>query len=49
MSSTPVARELPPGPRVRHQAREAFAVMAFSAATSLGVATCLLLLTTLAR
>jgi hypothetical protein len=35
--------------RVRHQAREAVAVMAFSAVTSVGVATCLLLLTSLAR
>lgn len=35
--------------RVRHQAREAAAVMAFSAATSIGMATCLLLLTSLAR
>lgn len=46
MSSTPVA---PAVRRVRHQAREAAALMAFSAATSVGVATCLLLLTTLAR
>jgi hypothetical protein len=46
MSITPTA----PGPRrVRHQAREAAAVMAFSAVTSIGVATCLLLLTSLAR
>ena len=49
MSSTPVAPEVPGGPRVRHLAREAVAVMAFSAATSLGVATCLLVLTSLAR
>jgi hypothetical protein len=35
--------------RVRHQAREAAAVMAFSAATSVGVAAVLLLLTSLAR
>lgn len=46
MSSTPAA---PAVRRVRHQAREAVAVMAFSAATSVGVATCLLLLTSLAR
>ena len=43
---TPAA---PGGRRVRHQAREAAAVMAFSAVTSIGVATCLLLLTSLAR
>lgn len=35
--------------RVRHQARETAAVMAFSAVTSVGVATALLLLTSLAR
>ncbi|MFC6285599.1 hypothetical protein ACFP3Q_00735 [Nocardioides sp. GCM10027113] len=35
--------------RVRHQARDAVAVMAFSAATSVGLATALLLLTSLAR
>ncbi len=35
-----------PGPRrVRHQAREAVAVMAFSAATSVALASALLLLT----
>jgi hypothetical protein len=46
MSMTPAA---PGVRRVRHQAREVVAVMAFSAATSVGVATCLLLLTSLAR
>ena len=35
--------------RVRHQAREAAAVMAFSAATSIGVAVAFLLLTQLGR
>ncbi len=46
MSNPPAA---PAVRRVRHQAREAVAVMAFSAATSVAVATCLLLLTSLAR
>jgi hypothetical protein len=46
MSITPTA---PVVRRVRDQAREAAAVMAFSAATSIGVATVLLLLATLAR
>ncbi|WP_243060283.1 hypothetical protein [Nocardioides sp. SR21] len=36
-------------PRVRHQARDAATLMVFSAATSLGVATCFLLLAVLAR
>ena len=37
-----------PGPRrVRHQAREAVALMAFSALTSVALATALLLLTSL--
>ena len=49
MSSTPVSPVVREAPRVRHQAREAVAVMAFSAATSLGVAISLLLLTSLAR
>lgn len=50
MSSTPVAPTAAPAvPRVRDQAREAVAVMAFSAAMSLGTASCLLLLTSLAR
>jgi hypothetical protein len=46
MSITPTA---PVARRVRHQAREAAALMAFSAATSIGLATTLLLLTSLAR
>jgi hypothetical protein len=45
MSTTPVA----PASRVRHQAREAAAVMVFSAATSVGVATAFLLLASLGR
>ncbi len=45
MSVTPVA----PVRRVRHQAREAAAVMAFSAAVSIGLATAFLLLTSLGR
>lgn len=36
-------------PRVRHQAREALAVMAFSAATSVGISLVLLLLMILGR
>jgi hypothetical protein len=49
MSSTPIS-ELAPGTiRVRHQAREAAALMAFSAATSVGVAMTLLLLASLGR
>ena len=35
--------------RVRHQARDAAALMAFSAAASLGVAACFLVLAVLAR
>ena len=38
-----------PQPRVRHLAREAVVLMTFSAATSVAVAGCLLLLTTLGR
>lgn len=38
-----------PPRRVRHQAREALAVMAFSAATSLALAAALLLATSLGR
>jgi hypothetical protein len=45
MSITPVA----PVRRVRHQAREAAAVMAFSAVTSVGLAAAFLLLTSLGR
>lgn len=48
--SNPTATETPPAPRrVRDQAREAFAVMAFSAATSLALATALLLITHLGQ
>jgi len=49
MSITPAASGVPPVRRVRHQAREVAALMAFSAAVSVGLATCLLLLATLAR
>lgn len=42
MTSTPSDR--PPGPRVRHQARDVVAMMAFSAGTSLVVAVALTLL-----
>jgi hypothetical protein len=42
MSITPVAEVA--RPRVRHQAREAAALMAFSAATSVGIAGALVLL-----
>jgi hypothetical protein len=45
MSISPVA----PVRRVRHQAKEAAAVMAFSAATSIGLAAALLILTSLGR
>jgi hypothetical protein len=44
----PVEEEFPVR-RVRHQARDAATLMAFSAATSLAVATCFLLLAVLAR
>ncbi|MGH3348238.1 MAG: hypothetical protein ACRDO4_14765 [Nocardioides sp.] len=37
------------GPRVRHLAREAVVLMAFSAGASTALAGCLLLLTTLGR
>ncbi|HEX6148989.1 hypothetical protein [Nocardioides sp.] len=37
------------GPRVRHLAREAIVLMAFSAGASTAIATCLLLLTVLGR
>ncbi|MDP3890850.1 hypothetical protein [Nocardioides sp.] len=46
MSST---RAAPGTRRVRHQAREAATVMAFSAASSVGLAVALLLLTSLGR
>jgi hypothetical protein len=45
MSSTPAA----PVRRVRHQARDAAAVMAFSAATSMAVALTFLLVAILGR
>jgi len=41
--------EAPVARRVRHQARETIAVMAFSAATSVGLAVGLLLITSLGR
>jgi hypothetical protein len=47
MSITPVTHGITPaGPvrRVRHQAREAAALMVFSATTSVGIATAFLLL-----
>ena len=47
MSTTPIARGA--RPRVRHQAREAAAVMVFSAGTSAAIALVLLLLTTLTQ
>ncbi len=40
---------VPPVRRVRHQARESVALMAFSAATSFGFAAILLLLVSLGR
>jgi hypothetical protein len=45
MSISPVA----PVRRVRHQAKEAASVMAFSAATSIGLAAALLIITSLGR
>lgn len=53
MSITPVTGFAPveaaPRPRVRHLAREAAAVMAFSAVTSASLAGCLMLLASLGR
>jgi hypothetical protein len=49
MSITPVAPTRDGSRRVRHQAREAAAVMAFSAGTSVLLAAALLLLTSLGR
>lgn len=49
MSTTPVTHLPPAERRVRHQARDVLALMAFSATVSLGVSLCLLLLTTLGR
>ncbi|GAB6984722.1 hypothetical protein [Nocardioides pyridinolyticus] len=48
IAQLPVEEEVPVR-RVRHQARDAATLMAFSAATSLGVAGCFLLLAVLAR
>jgi hypothetical protein len=48
-AAPPTLAEESTAPRVRHQAREAATLMAFSAATSLGVAVCFLLLAVLAR
>ena len=48
IAQLPVEEEAPVR-RVRHQARDAATLMAFSAATSLGVALCFLLLAVLAR
>ena len=51
-AAPPTLAEEPPGgatPRVRHQARDAATLMVFSAATSVGVAACFLLLAVLAR
>jgi hypothetical protein len=45
MSTTTIGRPTPP--RVRHQAREAVTLMAFSALTSVALAAALLLLTNL--
>ncbi len=46
-SGSPGAAGAAPRPRVRHQAREAVALMAFSALASSAVAGCLLVLTAL--
>jgi hypothetical protein len=48
-ASPPSLTEESSPPRVRHQARDAATLMAFSAATSVGVAVCFLLLAVLAR
>jgi hypothetical protein len=44
-----LAEERPGVRRVRHQARDAATLMVFSAATSVGVAVCFVLLAVLAR
>lgn len=49
MSVTPVTEVPPAVRRVRHQARDAVAVMVFSAGTSLSFATAILLLMHLGR
>ena len=49
MSITPVTPAGPSGRRVRHQARDAVALMAFSAGTSLALAAALVLLAHLGR
>ena len=49
MSITPAIRDEVTRPRVRHQARDAVAVMAFSAACSLGLVLFLLLAVQLGR
>ncbi|WP_158305678.1 MULTISPECIES: hypothetical protein [unclassified Nocardioides] len=48
-AQAPIGPRVDPARRVRHQARDAATVMAFSAATSLGVALAFLLLALLAR
>lgn len=48
-AAAPSLTEESPAPRVRHQARDAATLMVFSAATSLGLAICFLLLAVLAR
>lgn len=49
MSVTPLSAPPQPVRRVRHQARESLAVMAFSAATSVAFAGAVLLVTSLGR
>ncbi len=44
-----ITHQAPVVRRVRQQAREAAVLMAFSAVTSVGMATCFLLLTSLGR
>lgn len=48
-TATDVGPDVPARPRVRHLAREALVLMAFSATTSLTLAGCLVLLTNLGR
>jgi hypothetical protein len=47
--SPPVVAPVPPVRRVRHEVRDGLAVMAFSAATSVGLAGLLMLLTGLGK